>query len=566
MRFSPRLFALAPPCAALFFAGAWQCSSSYAQRGGAAPDPIAQLPAPPPLSSAPNSGFGTLGGPRQGSKTKPALPLAKPATTNRVATRPLATPALSPIPTPKNAIRVGLSTQGSAIQIYLPQGGTLRDSAYTQRAQAVPSGATLTFISGPAFRQKVGSQVFSGPISVQINGRMAQGWTSVAVLPSGEEPARATSNGRSPRRGRPYRGYFEVFPQRLAEPNHRKGSLALVNVLPLEDYLKGVVPWEMDAIAPLEALKAQAICARTKTLDFKRTGRFRAGAFDVCDYDACQGYPGAENEKPETTQAIESTSGLALFHDGRPIDAVYSTNSGGITSSAGDVWRGGDVPYLQSVRDFPANSPLASLFRGGMNESKWAQFVAQPFGSWAQPNGLRRSNYEARKYRWSQYVSAEEASRAFKAQGILRVTRIEVENRAPSGRIRRIKVTGLDAASYKITPLPKPTPTPDEFSQRGGITVSSVLTWVALQGDGAIRSMFSKQLGSKTALPSSLFVVTPHVNAQGVTTGWTFTGAGWGHGVGLCQRGAQNHAREGWDARRILAWYYRGVEIRQLKE
>jgi SpoIID/LytB domain protein len=57
----------------------------------------------------------------------------------------------------------------------------------------------------------------------------------------------------------------------LAEPNHRKGPLALVNVLPLEDYLKGVVPWEMDDCCSLEALKAQAICARTKTLDFKRT-------------------------------------------------------------------------------------------------------------------------------------------------------------------------------------------------------------------------------------------------------------------------------------------------------
>jgi len=559
MRFSPRLLALSLPCAALFFAGAWQCSSSYAQYGGAAPDPIAQLPAPPPSSSPANSGFGTLGGPRQKGRVKPALPIAKPALTKRAVALPISAPALPPVSTPKGAIRVGLSTQGSALQIYLPQGGTLRDMAYTGRAQAVPSGATLAFISGPKFQQKIGSQVFSGPLSVQINGRIAQGWTSIAVLPSGIEPARATSNGRSPRYGRPYRGTFEVFPQRLAEPNHRKGALALVNVLPLEDYLKGVVPWEMDAIAPLEALKAQAICARTKTLDFKQTGRFRQGNFDVCDYDACQGYPGAENEKLSTTQAVESTRGLALFHDGRPIDAVYSTNSGGITSSAGDVWRGGDVPYLQSVRDFPPNSPLASLFRGGMNESKWAQFVSQPFPSWAEPSGLRRSNYEARKYRWSQTVSVEEASKAFAAQGISRVTNIEVEKRASSGRIRRIKVTGDDASAFPAAPAgnspnapaPEATPAPKT---------------VVLEGDGNIRAMFSKQLGSKTALPSSLFVVTPQTDATGRVKGWTFTGAGWGHGVGLCQRGAQNHAKEGWDARRILAWYYRGVEIRQLNE
>ena len=59
----------------------------------------------------------------------------------------------------------------------------------------------------------------------------------------------------------------------------------------MEDYLKGVVPWEMDPTAPLEALKAQAICARGETMNFKNTNRFAAGKFDICDYDACQGYP-----------------------------------------------------------------------------------------------------------------------------------------------------------------------------------------------------------------------------------------------------------------------------------
>jgi len=557
MRFSPRLLALSLPCALLLLAGVWQCSSSYAQRGSAAPDPITQLPAPPPSSAPTSSGFGTLGGPGQSATTLPPGIFAKPAPK----------PVSAPVPSaPRNAIRVGLSTMGSAIQIYLPGGATLRDVEQSGRSQNVPRGATLTFISGPAFKQKIGARTFSGPISVQINGRISQGWAHLAVFPSGTELSRVTSNGKSPRYGRPYRGTFELFPQRLPEPNHRKGTLALVNVLPLEDYLKGVVPWEMDSGAPLEALKAQAICARTKTLDFKQTGRFRAGGFDVCDYDACQGYPGADNEKPDTTRAVEATSGLALFHDGRPIDAVYSTNSGGITSAASDVWRGGDVSYLQSVRDFPSNSPLASLFRGGMNEGKWAQFVSQPFSSWAEPSGLKRSNYEARKYRWTQYVSAEEASRAFKMQGLLRVTQIEVERRAPSGRIRRIKVTGVDAERMKTwpTPSPNPTPRPEDSSWVG---ISFPIKSVVLEGDGAIRAMFSKQLGSKTALPSSLFVVSYKIDkSKGQMLGWTFTGAGWGHGVGLCQRGAQNHAKEGWDARRILAWYYRGVEIRQLTE
>ncbi len=548
MRFSPRLLALLPLSAAFLAAAQLQSSKSYAQRAGAAPDPIGQLPAPP--SHADNA---TPGGPV--GKAPVSKPIAKAAPIPMRPPVPVGIPVAPPVPVPDaaptNTIRVGLSTQGSAIQIWTPGAATLRDLGQSGRTQSVPAGSTLSFISGPSFSQKIGAQTFRGPISVQINGNISQGWAQVAVVPLGNEFARVTSNGKEPRYGRPYRGSFEVFAQRLAEPNHRKGSLALVNILGLEEYLKGVVPWEMDAVAPLEALKAQAICARTKTLDFKQTGRFKAGGFDVCDYDACQGYPGTENEKSATTQAVEATRGLALFQNGRPIDAVYSTNSGGITASASDVWRGGDVPYLQSVRDFPETSPLSTLFRGGMNESKWAQFVSQPFLSFARPDGLRRSNYEARKYRWSQFISVEEASKAFAAQGFERVDAIGVIERASSGRIRRIGVSGIRSG------LPVDHDLSHLESRDAGQSV-------VLEGDGAIRAMFSKQLGSTTALPSSLFVVSPKTDASGQVLGWNFSGAGWGHGVGLCQRGAQNHAREGWDARRILNWYYRGVEIRQM--
>ena len=86
----------------------------------------------------------------------------------------------------------------------------------------------------------------------------------------------------------------------------------------------------------------------------------------------------------------------------------------GVTAAARDVWRG-DVPYLQSVRDFPANSPLDDLFSGAMNEGKWAQFVSQPFASFARPGGVAQTRYEARKYRWTQFVSRDEATKAFTA-------------------------------------------------------------------------------------------------------------------------------------------------------
>ena len=569
---SPRLLWLVPVAGALVFVGRSQFRTSDAQNSRAPANPLAALPDAPtsgaPLLPAPPTRSGTLGGPI-GNPAPPRLP-AKPAPTSRVAAIPVPTP----MPISPNAVRVGLSTAGGPLQLWFPGGAILRDETQPARAEIVSPNSSVLFVMGAPKSQKIGATTFRGPITVQAEAQTLRGWNRIQVSPLGKEFARATSNGKSPRFGRPYRGAFEVFPQLSPEPNHRKGALALVNVVGLEDYLKGVVPWEMSPAAPAEALKAQAICARTKTLDFKTSRRYTSGGFDVCDYDACQGYPGVENEKPATTEAVEQTTGLALFYGGRPIDAVYSTNSGGVTAAARDVWRG-DVPYLQSVRDFPAWSPLESLFGGAMSEGKWAQFVASPFPSFARPDGLTSSRYEARKYRWSQFVSVEEASRAFAAQGISRVLNIEVEERASSGRARRVKVVGVDAEREKemlkapiekgVKPKDEKTPRDLDNEEFSPVDYSSEITptkTVVLESDGPIRAMFSKRLGSTTALPSSLFVISPLRGADGTLAGWTFAGAGWGHGVGMCQRGAQNHAKAGWDARRILAWYYRGVELR----
>lgn len=457
---------------------------------------------------------------------------------------PAPAPTLGPRFAGQKVIRVGLSTAGGAISVYAADGATLFDLNQPGLTLDVAPGARLNFTFGPERASKRGARVFRGPVSVATASGLSDGWTRVYLAVKGEA-ARVTTNNNNPRWGRPYRGDLEVFPQKLAEPNKRKGPLALVNVLPLEAYLKGVVPWEMGPDAPLEALKAQAICARTKTLDFVQTKRFAAGDFDVCDYDACQGYPGTENEKPRTSQAVEATQGLALFYGGRPIDAVYSTNSGGITAAARDVWRGGDVPYLQSVPDFPLSSPIAALWKGGMSEADWAQFCAQDWPSYARPTGVSPARYETRKYRWSQFISVAEATRAFAAQGFARVTNLEIAQRAASGHIAQLRVSGM----APVSPLSSLPPASKSL---------------VLEGDGKIRAMFSKQLGSTTALPSSLFVISPVVGADGRVSGWNFQGAGWGHGVGMCQRGAQNHALEGWDARQILGWYYRGVEIHSL--
>ena len=466
-------------------------------------------------------------------------------------------PALpAPPPIPENQrVRVGLSTERGKLAIWSAGGLVLRDLRQPARAVRSGPGEIVTFDLGAPVNAQSGAMNFRGAIALDIGGRKSSAWQYVSVVALGDEPARVTSNNKSARFGRPYRGGFEVFPQQAAEPDHRQNELSIVNVLGMEDYLKGVVPWEMEPNAPLEALKAQAICARGETMNFKNTKRFAAGKFDICDYDACQGYPGTENEKPATTRAVVETRGLVAMSGGKIADTVYGTNSGGLSANASDVWKTSPTSYLQSIRDFAPDSPLSKIVKPTMTETDWRVYVSQSWPSYARPSDADRAKLAQRRannaraaalygpddepefYRWKRVISVADALAAFAAKGFSQVTSFEIAQRTSSGHIRQLRVVG-----YKAT-----------------APVSLVLV-----GDGAIRSMFSGRLGSTTALPSSTFVIDPKIDASGKLLGWQLSGAGWGHGVGMCQRGAANHALAGWNARQIVSWYYQGVEIRQL--
>ena len=518
----------------------------------------------------------TLGGPRallDNEVAAPAITMGNSTTVENVeiVAHPAPTAALLPAPPPipeNQRVRVGLSTAGGTLAISAPLGLILTDARQNGRALRSKPGEIVQFSMGAPVEVTSGNRKFRGPIALEVGGRASRGWQWVRVSVPAGQLARVVSDGKDARYGRPYRGGFEVFPQQGAEPNHRVGPLAVVNVVGMEDYLKGVVPWEMDSGAPLEALKAQAVCARSETINFKETKRFAAARFDICDYDACQGYPGTENEKPDTSRAVEATRGLVLMSGNRIADAVYGTNSGGLTADADDVWKNdGKIPYLASVRDWATNSPLQSLIKTPMSEADWMVYCSQSWPSYARPSDAERATLARRRassartaalygpedepefYRWKRFLTVADVGAAMSARGFDGVTSFEVLNRAPSGHIKQLKIVGLSK------------PAPGAALAPGKSLAPLSLTLV---GDGAIRAMFSGQLGSTTALPSSTFVIAPRTDPTGRLSGWQFVGAGWGHGVGLCQRGAQNHAAQGWDARRILGWYFRGVEVRKL--
>ena len=140
--------------------------------------------------------------------------------------------------------------------------------------------------------------------------------------------------------GIPYRGFITL----LKKPR----GMTVINNVPVEDYLYGVVPKEMPSNWPADALCAQSVAARTFAL--KNRKRHSEEGFDLCNTSHCQVYEGMSAEMQTTTEAVNNTRGEVLFYKGAIIDALFHTDSGGMTESSENVW-GSSVPYLRAVTE-----------------------------------------------------------------------------------------------------------------------------------------------------------------------------------------------------------------------
>jgi stage II sporulation protein D len=179
-------------------------------------------------------------------------------------------------------------------------------------------------------------------ISVEADGRILTLPRSILTITPNrsEEPLCIGSPTRPTKQ---YRGSVEVS---------LKGDvLALVNVVRLEDYVRGVLPEEMPASYPMESLKAQAVAARTYAL--ANRGKHRSEGYDLCDTNLCQHYGGASVENAKCSKAVDETSGILLVFNGQPADVLYSTDCGGVTQDYSESHPGKSVPYLCTVSEPP---------------------------------------------------------------------------------------------------------------------------------------------------------------------------------------------------------------------
>lgn len=204
------------------------------------------------------------------------------------------------------------------------------------------ASVTITPAGGKATAQTESSKT----ITLAANDAAAIRWQNGAFLVGREKlrgevlTIRPSGAGELALDGRRYRGALEL--------RHKSGGLTAVNIVSVDDYLRSVVPEEMPTDWPAEALKAQSVAARSFSLASR--GRHASEGYDLCTTTHCQLYTGTAAEKTASTAAVRATRGEVLTYGGKPIEALFHTDSGGMTENSEDVW-GSHVPYLRAVRD-----------------------------------------------------------------------------------------------------------------------------------------------------------------------------------------------------------------------
>ena len=293
------------------------------------------------------------------------------------------------------------------------------------------------------------------------------------------------------------------------------GAIRPVMTLPLESYLLGVVPYEMSDSFPLEALKAQAVCARTYALS-----RMNAAAeYDVVDNTNDQVFRGTPDQCENTARAVEETAGLVLTWRGNLITAWYSASNGGQTELPGNIWSGEDIPGCFAMTDDPwdAENPDSTVRTAVLGKD----------GS-----GLSR--------------------------GMLRLIRAELAKEADLAGLLPEKPEDLKIDSIRSVKLTAPRyKAPSRLMTKMEMTLDVSGGTYGITLDLFPEAVFMLGL-SVYGADNEIIAVTEDDN------GFTLTAGRYGHGVGMSQRGAQYQASKGKKSyKEILDFYYPGAKLKR---
>lgn len=349
-----------------------------------------------------------------------------------------------------------------------------------------------------------------------------------------------------------YRGFIEI--------NMISYNFRVINQLNLELYLRGVVPYEMSPSWNVEALKAQAVAARTYAI--RNWNKFSSQNFNVCNTVNSQVYHGfsASYETTNVLNAINGTKGEIIVANGIAIDAVYHSHSGGHTENSENVW-GGTLSYLRGKPD-----PFSTRSGSALDSWRYNTVITgvDAFGRQGFKDKLVSANHIP-----SNFVISDVTLTKMSSNGTsTRVTSMTIH--ATDGR----KVTLNNTQIWNLLyPTSTSIPTSERFwSRMFDVELDAVYSLIETNGQSHSVSNINSQRvlntnGTVTDLQgsSNLYVLDSDgkvTQVSAVPTRVNFKGSGWGHGVGMSQWGAKRMGDEGYKYDEILKYYYTGVTIR----
>ncbi len=361
--------------------------------------------------------------------------------------------------------------------------------------------------------------------------------TSLGVYPSlGEVPMPLTWF-----KGYKYHGGFQYI--------RDTGNISVINFVPMQQYVMGVIPYEMSPKWPIEALKAQAMCARTYALyNYGKHGK----NFDVCATTDCQVYSGAGSASDNSNRAVEETYGTYILYDGKPINAVFHSSDGGATENSENVWSAA-LPYLRGVYD--PNEDLDSSINGRWSYDYTPQELTYILNAKGYECGLIADMYV----------------KEFTAMGNVKtLTLVDINGKVMNFSKEKARTILYSSTYKKYTHSQRYTVTKtgagSDNSQKlyingGGSLDLKYDTMFAIGKDRIISRLDGENVSIITASGKNTLGNSSSTPTESGPTVFRVSGTGWGHNVGMSQNGAKALAQAGKTAEEIINFYYTDVDI-----
>ena len=307
-------------------------------------------------------------------------------------------------------------------------------------------------------------------------------------------------------------------------------DMTIINKLPLEEYLYGVVPKEMPSSWPLEALKAQAVAARGFAVT--TLNKYRSLGFDLCNTTSSQVYGGYNIEVASSNRAVDETKGKIITHNGKPVVPYYHSNSGGQTENSENIWSG-VLAHIRGVKDG---------FSLGVPTATWNKVIA---------TSELKSILEKEQIQIGEVLDVKVTSVSENGR-VLTLIVYGTQGQEIMNKERSRRLFGLRSTWFTVAP-----------SSEGLITARGAednsITNINLQGKEVMTASGIKKITNTSNI--AIYNGTSYKNVAAKPDAFVFDGRGFGHGLGMSQHGARKMAESNYTYEQILKYYYMGIKV-----